>query len=184
MGNPIPAGLRELRGGRKRPQHKDEVPDASKVDALPPSSTKVEPPLPLEPGEQKYWSYFAPLLAMAKMLTPADAQTLVDYCRACYWAEITNKRLRTAWRRTGRRFDRQHIRQLDTQLRGWVERKTALADRLGLTALSRTKTSWTGHSPVIDPKVRPKSKVAELQERSRALRRPVPVADPSTDTAE
>src|SRR5215472_17417515 len=98
--NANPAALRELLGTQyRRKRHLDTVPDAEKPDSLPPSDASVAPPAYLHPDERKFWHYFAPLLAGARMLTPADTQTLVDYCRASYWVETTTARLRRAWKK-------------------------------------------------------------------------------------
>jgi phage terminase small subunit len=174
--HPTPAGLRELRGARTRPHHHDTVPDADKPDTLPPVESDVPAPADLQPIERKFWDRIAPILAIAKMLTPADTVTLVDYCRACYWTEATTRRLHAAWRQKD--YDVHLIKMLDAQARGWVEKKTSLAGELGLTAIARTKTAWTGHSQLPDPRTRPTSKIAELQARARSLRQPIAVAKP------
>jgi phage terminase small subunit len=143
-------------------------------DALPPVAIDIAPPKDLRAVERPFWLRTAPILAGAKMLTPADLQTLVDYCRACYWVQATTGRLHTAWRK--RTPDVHLIKMLDAQARGWVHKKTALAGELGLTAIARTKTAFSGQ--VTNAKAR-QSKVAELQARARELRRPMPVAEVS-----
>jgi phage terminase small subunit len=168
--HPIPAGLRELRGGRTRAHHHDRLPGED--DALQLSSPDVKPPPELVPGEVRFWRHFAPLLAGARMLTPADIQTLVDYCRACDQLEATLRRLRAAWRK--REPPQFLIKMLDAQARGWMSSKIQLAGELGLTAIARTKTSWSGHAPPASKGPQGKlSKIADLQARARALRRPV-----------
>lgn len=173
---PHPAGLRALRNQRERPRHHDKVPDAETPDALPPSDASIAPPRHLTPDERAIWRYFAPLLAGAKMLTPADVETLATYCVATALVKSTKRRLNAAWRK--RKYDVHLIKMLDAQLRGWAEKQTSLAVQLGLTAISRTKTAWSGHGQVIDPVKRPQSKIAELQAEARTLRRPVAVAKP------
>jgi phage terminase small subunit len=137
----------------------------------------IAAPAGLVKAERTYWEQFAPLLAGAKVLTPADVETLADYCRACVAVDERGRRLRTAFRR--RVLDNQTVRMLDNQLRGWVEQKTRLAGELGLTAVSRTRVAWSGHhqmpsSKPADP-AKPQSTLARLQEQAAELRRPVGV---------
>jgi hypothetical protein len=103
-------------------------------------------------------------------LTPADVETLADYCRACVAVETGGRRLRTAYRQPV--LDQSLIRSLDLSLRGWIERKTKLAGELGLTAISRTRVAWSGHAQVVDPVNQPLSRLAQLQAQAAALRRP------------
>ena len=172
---PKPAALRTLHGSRTRPNHQAEptIPDVP-VDAEARQTTRTPvAPRGLIKAERAYWNQFAPLLAGAKILTPADVETLADYCRACVAVDDRGRRLR---RELGRRkLDNQSVRMLDSQLRGWIERKTNLAGYLGLTAISRTRVHWSGHNQVIDKKVQPQSKLAQLQEQAASLRRPVGV---------
>jgi P27 family predicted phage terminase small subunit len=135
----------------------------------------LRPPARLVQAERRYWQTFAPLLAGAKILTPADVETLADYCRACLAVEERGRRLRTAYRQ--RVLDQSLVRLLDASLRGWVERKTKLASELGLTAVARTRVAWSGHAPVVDDAMHhPRSKLAELQAQAAALRRPLRVS--------
>jgi hypothetical protein len=107
-------------------------------------------------------------------LTPADEETLADYCRACVAVDERGRRLRQALR--ARDFDRQVVRMLDNSLRGWVERKTHLAGELGLTAIARTRVGWSGHPQVLETgPTAPPSRLADLQARAAALRRPLNV---------
>jgi phage terminase small subunit len=135
------------------------------------STGAILPPAGLVKAERAYWATFAPLLAGAKVLTPADVETLADYCRACVAVDERGRRLRTALRK--RTLDTQLVRLLDLQLRGWIERKTRLAGELGLTAISRTRVAWSGHPQVVSPVQTPQSKLAQLQEQAATLRRPV-----------
>lgn len=175
---PKPAAIRALHGSRVRPHHHDEpeIPDVTDEHGRP---AVLAPPAGLVKAERKYWHTFAPLLAAAKVLTPADVETLADYCRACVAVDERGRRLRTAYRE--RVLDNQLVRLLDSSLRGWVERKTKLAGELGLTAISRTRVAWSGHNldkragHHSDKPQQPKSKVAELQEQAAALRRPMGV---------
>jgi phage terminase small subunit len=145
------------------------------TDVLSLCAGDIAPPLEdLEDDERVFWYRTAPILAAAKMLTPADLQTLVDYCRACYWVQATTRRLHTAWK--DQPPNMHLIKMLDAQARGWVEKKTSLAGELGLTAIARTKTAFSGQ--VTNAKAR-QSKVAELQARARELRRPMPMAEVS-----
>jgi len=139
-------------------------------------------PAALVTAERRYWAYFAPLLAGARLLTDADVETLADYCRACAQVEERSRRLGLALR--ARKLDLQLVRLLDSQARGWVEKKTRLASELGLTAIGRARMGWTGQrapstsTPVSETgqaPVAPRSKLAELQERATSLRRPVGV---------
>lgn len=176
---PNPAALRELLGSKKRPYHRDSVPEPkddedSDDSGLQAAAVDIPAPVGLVKGERVYWDQFAPLLAGAKVLTPADVQTLADYCRACYWVEDASRRLRTAWKK--RSPDLKKVRMLDAQARGWVERKTKLAGELGLTAIARTRVAWTGHEalPTAGNKPKPKkSMVAALQEEARDLHKPL-----------
>jgi phage terminase small subunit len=131
----------------------------------------IEPPVGLVKSERAYWHRFAPLLSGAKVLTPADVETLADYCRACVAVDDRGRRLRTELRR--RVLDNQTVRMLDSQLRGWVEKKTKIAGELGLTAISRTRVNWSGHHQVLNEITKPASKLAQLQAQATALRRPV-----------
>jgi hypothetical protein len=172
-----PAALRTLHGSRHRPRHGEEP----QIPTEPVDDERDEPkviaaPAGLTVPERRYWGYFAPLLASARVLTPADVQTLKDYVLACVQVDEQSKRLRRAW--NAKRFDQGLVRMLDASLRGWIERKTKLAGELALTAISRTRVAWTGHhqrpSTVPTPR-KPQSKLAQLQEQAAALRRPVKV---------
>lgn len=173
---PLPAAIRNVLGSKTRKHHRDRMPEDGEEQQegqLEIADVDIPAPAGLVKAERVYWNEFAPLLAGAKVLTPADVQTLADYCRACYWVDEAGRRLRTAWKR--RNVDLKRVRMLDAQARGWVERKTKLASELGLTAISRTRVAWTGHqAPVGAGKKTPKkSKVAELQEQARDLHRPL-----------
>src|SRR5262245_12620946 len=63
------------------------------------SAGEVAMPAGLVKAERAYWVRFAPLLASARTLTPADVETLADYCRACVAVDDRGRRLRTALRR-------------------------------------------------------------------------------------
>ena len=141
-----------------------------------PEAPRVIPLSSLTPAERRTWAYFAPLLVSARALTPADRETLADYCRACVAVTDRNRRLARAFAK--RTIDPALIRLLDSQVRGWIEKKTRLAGELGLTALSRARLGWTGHlqQPAASIPETPRSKLAELQERAAALRRPQNVA--------
>jgi hypothetical protein len=109
-------------------------------------------------------------------LTPADVESLADYCRACGAVDDRGRRLRTALAK--RTLDQRLVRLLDSQMRGWVEKKTRLASELGLTAIARTRINWTGYpqgpgATRDEPPQAPKSRLAELQEQAATLRRPV-----------
>jgi phage terminase small subunit len=140
------------------------------------AAAAIAAPAGLVKAERAYWEQFAPLLAGAKVLTPADVETLADYCRACVAVDERGRRLRTAFRK--RVLDNQTVRMLDSQLRGWVEKKTRLAGELGLTAISRTRVAWSGHEQRIDPVKQPQSKLAQLQEEATLLRRPLSLNGP------
>lgn len=170
---PKPAGIRALHGSRTRAHHHDEPPPPD--DGKTPSP--IKPPTGLVKSERRYWNQFAPLLRAARVLTPADVETLADYCRACAAVVDRSRRLRLELARR-RSLDRGFVSLLDRQLRGWLERKTKLAGELGLTAISRTRIAWTGHRLPGDTPPTPersKTKLAQLQERAAALRRPVGV---------
>ena len=175
---PQPAALRELLGARTRPHHHDEMP-VDPQDAKPGQLTTVPANVPapksLTKVERAYWNKFAPLLAGARILTPADEQTLAHYCRACAWVDASSARLRTAWKK--RKIDMRRIRMLDAQARGWMERSLKLASELGLTAISRSRVGWSGHTPSTSkPKSKaPITKLQQLQEQAREMRRPVNV---------
>ena len=169
---PKPAAVRALHGSKSRPTHHDEptIPDTPDEGADP---IALSPPIGLVAAERVFWREFAPLLAGARVLTPADVQTLADYCRACAAVDERGRRLRTVYRK--RELDIPLARLLDSQLRGWVDRKTKLAGELALTAISRTRVAWSGHHQVVDPVKKPLSKLAQLQQQAASLRRPVQV---------
>lgn len=179
-----PAGVRQLLNSRTRPHHVDRLPDEP-ADTVAPVPEVLSPPVGLTKAERVYWDWFAPLLAGAKVLTPADVETLADYCRACVAVDERSKRLRKAYRgpwvvgEDGRRhrgeIDQGFVRMLDASVRGWIERKTKLAGELGLTAIARTRVAWSGHAQIADPVKQPTSKLAQLQQRAGDLRRPVSV---------
>jgi phage terminase small subunit len=157
-----------------RPQRAPPSAPAPPLDETSSSApAEIRPPIGLVRAERRYWAIFAPLLASAKALTPADVETLADYCRACVAVDERGRRVRTAFRK--RVLDNQTVRLLDTQLRGWIERKTRLAGELGLTAIARTRVAWSGHGQRLDPVQKPQSKLAQLQEQATTLRRPVGV---------
>ena len=166
---PKPAAIRALHGSRTRDHHRD----ALSPDPVETPPRTIPPPAGLVATERRYWDQFAPLLTGARVLTPADVETLADYCRACVAVDERGRRLRTAFRR--RVLDHALVSLLDRQMRGWVERKTRLAAELGLTAVSRTRVAWSGHPqrPTPSPAQPARSKLAELQERAAVLRRPV-----------
>lgn len=188
-GRQKPASIRALHGSRTRAHHRDEpvIPDT--IDEAVHAAPTIPPPIGLTKAEQRYWAYFAPLLSGARVLTPADVETLADYCRACVAVDSRAKLLRQALRpprvtdTEGKRhrgeIDLCLVRMLDAQMRGWIERKTKQAEQLGLTAISRTRVQWSGYAPGTGgsekPKAAPKSKLAQLQEEAKTLRRPVAV---------
>lgn len=169
---PKPGAIRALHHSKQRPHHHEEptIPGADEIAEQPDA---IAPPSGLVKAERAYWNIFAPLLAGAKVLTPADVETLADYCRACAAVDERGRRLRTAFRK--KVLDNQTVRMLDSQMRGWVEKKTQLAGELGLTAISRTRVAWSGHGQKINAVKKPQSKLAQLQEQAAALRRPVGV---------
>ncbi len=169
---PKPAAIRALHRSRTRPHHQDRLEDPPDGEPQAPPVTLAPPP-GLVKVEVAYWDIVAPLLAGARMLTPADVETLADYCRACVAVDVRGRKLRTAFRR--RVLDNQTVRMLDSQLRGWVAQKLKLAGELGLTAISRTRVKWSGHPQVVDKLRKPQSKLAALQAQAVALRRPVGV---------
>jgi phage terminase small subunit len=160
-------------GSRTRPYHKDRLPDEGAGGEVIAATEAVDAPVGLTPAERKYWGWFAPLLAGAKVLTPADVETLADYCRACVAVDEFGRRRRTALRK--RELDQSLVRMLDASLRGWIERKTKIAGELGLTAVARTRVAWSGHAQILDKAKKPQSKLAELQEQAAAMRRPLAV---------
>jgi phage terminase small subunit len=166
-----------LRGTYRADRH-GPLSDEPAIDQAPAidQPPKVVPPRDLSAGERSYWSYFAPLLASARALTPADRDTLADYCRACVAVNDRNRRLTRELRK--RTLDRPTVKMLDAQLRSWIGEKTRLATELGLTALSRTRIKWTGHhqrpQSTATPE-KPQSKLAQLQEQAASLRRPIGV---------
>jgi phage terminase small subunit len=164
-----PAGVRELHHSRTRPHHVDRVPEDDPAAVQEP--VEIEAPASLIEAEKVYWAQFAPLLTSAKVLTPADVETLADYCRACVAVDDRSARLRIAY--AAKVVDNQTVRQLDASLRGWIERKTKLAGELGLTAIARTRVAWTGHHqrpPAASP-AKPQSTLARLQQEASVLRR-------------
>lgn len=166
---PKPSAVRELHNSKQRPYHGNDVEIPDTVDV---SLVKVPPaPASLDASERKYWNQFAPLLASAKLLTPADVETLGSYCVACAAVAHRKRLLASEFRK--KQPDYMRIKTFDIQLRGWVEKQTSLASELGLTAVSRTRAGWSGHKQVIDKKEKPQSKLAQLQEQAAALRRPV-----------
>lgn len=169
---PKPAAVRALHGSRTRAHHRDRLPTTEDPEPSP-APVVIAPPRRLVKAERVYWHIFAPLLTGARVLTPADVETLADYCRACAAVDERGRRLRIAFRR--KVLDNHLVSMLDAQMRGWVDRKTKLAGELGLTAISRTRVAWSGHGARIDPAKKPMSKLAQLQEQAAALRRPVGV---------
>jgi len=167
-----PAGIRALLGAKHRPYHKDTLPESDGAEPAADPAT-IAAPADLTKAERAYWDWFAPLLAGAKVLTPADVETLADYCRACAAVVETGRRRQAAWRK--RTLDQSLVRMLDASLRGWIERKTKIAGELGLTAIARTRVAWYGHAQILDKAKKPQSKLAELQEQAAAMRRPMAV---------
>ena len=167
---PKPAALRALHGSRTRPHHHD-LPTISPAIAADPVA--IAAPRGLTPAERRYWQQFASLLGTARVFTPADTETLADYCRACAAIDEMGARRRTALQK--KRLDQGLVRLLDASLRGWIERKTKLAGELGLTAIARTRVAWSGHAPTLDPVHKPLSTLAQLQAQATAMRRPVGV---------
>jgi phage terminase small subunit len=167
---PKPAAVRALHGSRTRPHHRD---DPTILDAAAAETVAIAAPRGLTPAERVYWCQFATLLATARVLTPADVETLADYCRACVAIDEVGQRRRTALHK--KTLDQPLVRLLDASMRGWIERKTKLAGELGLTAIARTRVAWSGHAQTIDTTQKPQSKLAELQQQAAAMRRPVGV---------
>jgi len=93
---PKPAAVRALHHTPTRAHHHDVAPDP---DAAPVELAELGPPVGLVAAERAYWDQFAPLLAGAKVLIPADVETLADYCRACVAVDERGRRLRTAFKR-------------------------------------------------------------------------------------
>lgn len=165
---PKDAALREL--------HKSQRTREDKPDPMP-ARDGLTAPGDLDAHERRHWKYFAEVLGASRLLTDADLETLADYCRACGAVEDRTRRLRRAL--AARRFDTHLVKMLDAQSRLWIERKTRLAGELGLTAAGRHRLGWTGQrAPSVSPASeggtlpeRPRSKLAELQERAASLRR-------------
>lgn len=171
---PKPAAIRALHHSRTRPRHRVEptIPDTVDPTTIPPT---IGAPRGLSKVEREYWTRFAALLSGARILTPADVETLADYCRACAAVDDRARRSRRELRK--RAFDPQLARLWDLQLRQWIDRKTKLAGELGLTAIARTRVPWTGHrlpgdTPAAAAPAR-ESKFAQLQQQAAVLRRPI-----------
>lgn len=81
-------------------------------------------PRELTVGERTYWALHA------SRLTPSDAGTLADYCRASYRVAHGTDRLARAWRRPD--VDPKFIRWLDASTRRWLGLKKRLAVALGI----------------------------------------------------
>lgn len=173
----LSADEHRLRGTYRADRHGDRPLFERETALVEPREVPVPPPRDLTRAERAYWFYFAPLLASARALTPADRDTLADYCRACVAVSDRNRRLTRAFRK--RTLDTPTVRMLDAQVRGWIEKKTRLAMELGLTAVSRTRIGWTGHDQAPtknSPRTeQPLSKLAQLQDQAAALGRPVAV---------
>jgi phage terminase small subunit len=170
----LSADEHRLRGTYRADRHDPVFPvDPEPVD---PGSIP-EAPQDLVASERRYWEYFAPLLGGARLLTPADVETLADYCRACVCVADRARRVRTAYGK--RPLNATLVRLLDSQWRAWVEKKTRLASELGLTAVARTRINWTGYAPrrtpprETAPPEPPPSTFAQLQARAALLRRPI-----------
>jgi phage terminase small subunit len=173
----LSAAEHQFRGTYRADRHGELLPDPETLPRDQALSGDDVSPADLTRAELAYWAYFAPLLASARALTPADRDTLADYCRACVAVVDRNRRLAQAFRT--RPFDTSTVRMLDAQVRGWIEKKTRLAVELGLTAVSRTRIKWTGHAPAPvappGPDQPPRSTLAKLQEQAAVLRRPLRV---------
>jgi phage terminase small subunit len=137
-------------------------------DVVPSDVTVPSPPEDLEADARPYWEVFAGILAGARLLTPADQQTLADYCRSCAHVAHLSHRVGVAWRK--RTVDHRVIKGLDAQLRGWLDKKTKLASELGLTVIARTRLANRVPEPMVV-----RSPLATLQDRAAALGRPVGV---------
>ncbi len=167
---PKPAAVRALHGSRTRSHHHD---DATILDADAAEAVAIAAPRGLTRAECVYWTQFGRLLASAKVLTPADVETLADYCRACVAIDEVGQLRRTAIRK--KTLDQALVRLLDASMRGWIERKTKLAGELGLTAIARTRVAWSGHAQTLEKTQKPHSKLADLQAQALAMRRPMGV---------
>jgi phage terminase small subunit len=174
---PKPPSVRALHKSDSRAARRDRREGSNQEGDQVDHRSIPDPPRELVKTEQRYWRYFAPLLAGARVLTPADVQSFADYCRACVAVDDRGRRLRAALAK--RTLDQSLVRLLDNQMRGWIEKKTRLASELGLTAISRTRINWTGYSPQKPTSEaaadQPKSRFAQLQERAAILRRPLGV---------
>lgn len=171
---PKPDAVRTLQNSKTRPAHR-----AREAEPAIPARASLRAPAELVKAERRYWQQFAPVLAGARLLTDADVETFADYCRACVQVDERARRLRLALRK--RVLDQSLVRLLDSQARGWIEKKTHLASELGLTAIGRARLGWTGQRAPSQvaltsedgrPPETPRSKLAELQERAASLRRP------------
>lgn len=173
-GNRRSAEEHRLRGTYRADRHGPPQPEEPPQEPTA-ASERMPAPHDVKGAALRHWRYFAPLLESARVLSPADSQTLADYCRACAAVEDRDRRLGTVMRK--RQIDWSLQGRLDRELRGWIERKTKLAGELGLTAVSRTRVAWTGHrqTPATATPSQPQSKLAQLQEQAVALRRPVVV---------
>lgn len=169
---PKPTAQKVLEGNPgKRPLNAQEPEFPPPVDATPPELADNAHAL-------HEWARLCPLLEAARVTTEADRGSLIALCLS--WSQyleatqkirasgmvvktpndypIPNPYIAIANRALG------HCTKL------WVE--------LGLTPSSRSRVSttppvaWTGHSVA----AKPLSKLAQLQERSAALRRPLAVA--------
>lgn len=179
------AAMRALKNSITRKHHGVEPVVPGTADVLP-DATNLVAPVGMTAVARRFWRQYAPLLAGARILSPADVEALADYCRACENVLFLGPRQRTAWRRQGRHFKLDEACRIDTQYRHWIERKTKLASELGLTPVSRVRMAWTGHAPkgggaAPQEPAKPQSTLARLQDEARALRRPVRVAAPAPD---
>src|SRR5262249_15450298 len=112
------------RADRHGPLAPAPEPEASELPRAPVSvdAAAIAPPSELSPAARTFWRYFAPLLASARAFTPADRDTLADYCRACVAVIDRGRRLDRAYRK--RTLDTPTVRMLDAQQRGWIDKKT------------------------------------------------------------
>jgi phage terminase small subunit len=101
--------------------------------------------------EADYWTFYAPLLAAARIVTEGDRDALLAYCRAL--AELDTLRLPPRTPETRR------------ELRAWMQLARLCAADLGLNPASRARVSVV-EAPADDQR----SPLATLRAQGRTLR--------------
>jgi P27 family predicted phage terminase small subunit len=169
---PKPTAQQELetvRGHRPPNKNEPEFPDARPIDAPPELA-----------GDEKAlaeWRRLRPLLQAARVLTEADYMTLIALCQQWSLYLEAKSKLATTGMLVKAPSGYPIVNPYLSVVNRALEHCEKIWTELGLTPSSRSRVNvapgvnWSGNAQT----AKPQTKLAQLQEQAKALRRPVKV---------